>query len=125
MSSGAGRKESIMETLIARCAGLDIHKASVEACVWRREANDQLHQETRHWGTMTRDIQAMADWMAAQGVTQVALESPGVYWKPIYNLLEIRFTALLVNARHLNQVPGGRMTSAIASGSRNCCNTGC
>ena len=55
---------------------------------------------------MTRDIRAMADWMAAQGVTQVAMESTGVYWKPIYNILEGRFTVLLVNARHLKQVPG-------------------
>jgi len=70
------------------------------------EPNGQLHPQTRHWGTMTRDILMMADWMAAQGVTPVALESTGVYWKPIYNLLEGRFTVLLVNARHLKQVPG-------------------
>src|SRR5438094_4228282 len=57
-------------------------------------------------GTMTRDLLAMADWMAAQGVTHVAMESTGVYWKPIYNILESRFTVLLVNARHLKQVPG-------------------
>ena len=95
-----------MESLIPRCAGLDVHKESVEACVRRHQANEQLHKETRHWGTMTGDIQAMADWMAAQGVTHVAMESTGVYWKPIYNILESRFTVLLVNARHLKQVPG-------------------
>jgi len=95
-----------METLIARCAGLDVHKESVEACVRRKEADGQLPKQTRHWGTMTRDIQAMADWIAAQGVTHVAMESTGVYWKPIYNILEGRFTVLLVNARHLKQVPG-------------------
>ena len=100
------RKEWIMETILACCAGLDLHKKSVEATVRRREANDHFHKETRHWGTMTRDIRAMADWMAAQGVTQVAMESTGVYWKPIYNILEGRFTVLLVNARHLKQVPG-------------------
>src|SRR2546422_9312095 len=55
---------------------------------------------------MTRDLLAMADWMAAQRVTHVAMESTGVYWKPIYNILESRFTVLLVNARHLKQVPG-------------------
>src|SRR5947208_11391755 len=69
-------------------------------------ADGPLHQQTRHWGTMTRDLLAMADWMAAQGVTHVAMESTGVYWKPIYNILESRFTVLLVNARHLKQVPG-------------------
>ena len=95
-----------MENIFLRCAGLDVHKASVEACVRRMEPNGQLHQQTRHWGTMTRDILMMTDWMAAQGVTHVALESTGVYWKPIYNILEGRFTVLLVNARHLKQVPG-------------------
>jgi transposase len=95
-----------MEQIIACCAGLDVHKKSVEACVRRLEPGGRLHQETRHWGTMTADLGAMADWMAAQGVTHVAMESTGVYWKPIYNLLEDRFQVLLVNARHLKQVPG-------------------
>ena len=95
-----------MEVLHPRCAGLDVHKASVEACVRRMEASGRLHQQTRHWGTMTRDILMMADWMAAQGVTHVAMESTGVYWKPIFNILESRFKVLLVNARHLKQVPG-------------------
>lgn len=95
-----------MEKVYTCCAGLDIHKESIEACVRRIEADGSLHQNTRHWGTMTRDLQAMADWMAAQGVTHVAMESTGVYWKPIYNILEGRFTVLLVNARHLKQVPG-------------------
>jgi transposase len=70
------------------------------------EPNGRLHQQVRHWPTMTRDLRAMADWMAAQGVTHVAMESTGVFWKPIYNILEGRFTVLLVNARHLKQVPG-------------------
>jgi transposase len=95
-----------MENLFLCCAGLDIHKESVEACVRRMEPNGRLRHETRHWGTMTRDLRAMADWMAAEGVTHVAMESTGVYWKPIYNILESRFTVLLVNARHLKQVPG-------------------
>lgn len=95
-----------MESIISRCAGLDVHKESVEADVRRLEPNGSLHHETRRWGTMTRDLLAMADWMAAQGVTHVAMESTGVYWKPIYNILESRFTVLLVNAHHLKQVPG-------------------
>jgi len=95
-----------MENVFACCAGLDIHQKSVEACVRRLEPAGPLHQQTRHWGTMTRDLRAMADWMAAQGVTHVAMESTGVYWKPIYNILESRFTVLLVNAQHLKQVPG-------------------
>lgn len=95
-----------MENIFPCCAGLDVHKESVEACVRRIEPNGRLHQQTHHWGTMTRDLLAMADWMAAQGVTHVAMESTGVFWKPIYNILESRFTMLLVNARHLKQVPG-------------------
>jgi transposase len=95
-----------MDEIFARCAGLDVHKESVEACVRRMEPTGQLHQQTRHWPTMTRDLLAMADWMAAQGVTHVAMESTGVFWKPIDNILESRFTVLLVNARHLKQVPG-------------------
>ena len=95
-----------MENIFPRCAGLDVHKESVEACVRRMESAARPQQQTRHWGTMTRDLLAMADWMAAQGVTHVAMESTGVYWKPIYNILESRFTVLLVNARHLKQVPG-------------------
>jgi transposase len=106
MSSRAGRKEPIMENIFSSCAGLDIHKQSVEACVRRMEPTGGVHQQTRRWGTMTRDIQALADWMAGQGVTHVAMEATGVYWKPIYNILESRFTVLLVNARHLKQVPG-------------------
>jgi len=106
MSASAGRKGTIMENVFSCCAGLDVHKDSVEACVRRMEPTGQLHHQTRHWGTMTEDLLAMADWMAAQGVTHVAMESTGVYWKPIFNILESRFTVLLVNARHLKQVPG-------------------
>lgn len=95
-----------MENILACCAGLDVHKESVEACVRRVEPNGRVHSETRHWGTMTRDLLTMADWLATEGVTDVAMESTGVYWKPIFNILESRFTVLLVNARHIKQVPG-------------------
>src|SRR5215469_14878113 len=106
MSSSSVRKEMRMENIFACCAGFDVHKESVEACVRRTEPNGCVHSETRHWGTMTRDLLEMADWLAAEGVTNVAMESTGVFWKPIFNILEIRFTVLLVNARHLKQVPG-------------------
>jgi len=95
-----------MENILGCCAGLDVHKESVEACVRRVEPNGRVHGETRHWGTMTQDLMALADWLAAVGVTDVAMESTGVFWKPIFNILESRFTVLLVNARHLKQVPG-------------------
>lgn len=95
-----------MENIFPCCAGLDVHKESVQACVRRIEPSGQLLQQTRQWATMTGDIRMMADWLAAQGVTHVAMESTGVYWKPIFNILESRFEVLLVNARHLKQVPG-------------------
>ena len=86
-----------MENIFSCCAGLDVHKESAEACVRRMEAHTRLHQETRHWGTMTRDLLVMSDWMAAQGVTHVAMESTGVYWRPIYNILESRFIRRLTD----------------------------
>jgi len=95
-----------MEPIYTSCCGLDVHKRSIQACVRRLRDNGSIHQETRTFGTMTRDILEMADWLAAEAVTHVALESTGVYWKPIYNLLEGHFTLLLVNAKHVKHVPG-------------------
>src|SRR5439155_35172 len=63
-------------------------------------------QETRTFGAMTGELLELADWLAQEGVTHVAMESTGVYWKPVWNLLEDQFTVLLVNAQHIKQVPG-------------------
>jgi transposase len=95
-----------MEVLINCCAGLDVHKDSVEACVRQLQAESKLQQPTRHWGTTTRELMAMAEWLRAEGVTHVAMESTGVYWKPIFNVLESEFEVLLVNARSIKHVPG-------------------
>ena len=95
-----------METIYRSCAGLDIHKKTVEACVRCLSEKGKLKSETRQFATMTPDLLRMSDWLASQGVTHVAMESTGVYWKPIFNLMEDRFTLLLVNARHVKQVPG-------------------
>jgi transposase len=94
-----------MEALISRCAGLDVHKRTIVACVRRLGPDGRIDQEVRTFGTMTADLLSLADWLVASGVTQVAMESTGVYWKPVYNLLETRFTILVVNAQHLKQVP--------------------
>src|SRR5215475_5185763 len=94
---GAKREESVMENIFLCCAGLDIHKESVEACVRRMEPGGRLHRQTRHWATMSRDILLMADWMAAQGVTHVAMESTGVFWKPIFNILVYRILNVFTN----------------------------
>jgi transposase len=95
-----------MEPIYTSCCGLDVHKRSIQTCIRRLGPDGRIHQETRSFGTMTRDILEMADWLAVAGVTHVTMESTGVYWKPIYNLLEGRFTLLLVNARHVKHVPG-------------------
>ena len=95
-----------MEVVIPPCAGLDVHKRTVVACVRRLETEGRIDQEVRTFGTMTADLLNLADWLAVCGVTQVAMESTGVYWKPVYNLLEARFTILVVNAQHIKQVPG-------------------
>lgn len=90
-----------MGPVYERCCGLDVHKKTVVACV-----RTLGHAETRTFGTMTRDVLALADWLTECGVKHVAMESTGVYWKPIYNILEGNFTLLVVNAQHLKAVPG-------------------
>lgn len=90
-----------MEVVYQRCCGLDVHKRSVAACVITPEG-----KETRTFGTMTKDILQLADWLEDRQVTHVAMESTGVFWKPVYNLLEGAFTALVVNAQHIKAVPG-------------------
>jgi transposase len=95
-----------MDGLIERCAGLDIHQATIVATVRVSDDGGGRRIVTHTFGTMTVDLLALREWLHAYGVTHVALESTGVYWKPIYYLLEDGFTLLLVNMRHLKQVPG-------------------
>jgi len=95
-----------MEILYPVCAGLDVHKETVVVCLRRHTGTAPAQQQTRTFGTMTRALLDLADWLAEQGVTHVAMESTGVYWKPIWNLLEGQFELLLVNALHIKQVPG-------------------
>ena len=95
-----------MEVIYARCCGLDIHKQTVVACVIVPGPERQPRKEVRTFGTMTADLLALSDWLAAEGVTHVALESTGVYWKPVWNVLEGSFELLLANARHIKAVPG-------------------
>jgi transposase len=94
-----------MEVIYGRCAGLDVHKETVVACVLIREES-KVQKEIRTFPTMTADLLVLHDWLMAHGVTHVALESTGIYWKPIFNLLEGTFTVLLVNAAHIKAVPG-------------------
>jgi len=95
-----------MNTLYPRCAGIDVHKSNVVVCVRCSDRPGKPFEEVRTFSTMTRDLLALSDWLAELGVTHVAMESTGVYWKPVFNLLEGRFEVLLVNAEHIKQVPG-------------------
>ena len=95
-----------MDVVYPRCAGLDVHKKTVVACVIVQGAKGKPQKTIRTFGTMTDDLLALGDWLAEQEVTHVAMDSTGVYWQPIWNLLEERFTLLLVNAHHIKQVPG-------------------
>lgn len=95
-----------MNVVYTSCAGLDVHKETVVVCVRRQDGKGKVRQETRTFTTMTGRLLEMGDWLEERGVTHMAMESTGVYWKPIWNLLEERFTILLVNAQHIKQVPG-------------------
>jgi transposase len=88
------------------CAGLDVHKKTVQACVLRAGPGNRVVQEQRTFGTTTEALLALLDWLTDLGCTAVAMESTGVYWKPIFNLLEGTLQVLVVNAQHIKQVPG-------------------
>jgi transposase len=88
------------------CAGLDVHKKTVVACIRRLGPDGRVDSQVRSFGTMTAELLALADWLEAEAVSHVAMESTGVYWKPAFHLLEGRFEVLLVNAHHIKQVPG-------------------
>jgi transposase len=85
---------------------LDVHKRSITACVLLSGPSGKGQQELRRFGTMTRDLLALADWLQGHHVTQVAMESTGVYWKPVWNILEGQLEVVLVNAQHIKAVPG-------------------
>jgi transposase len=106
-----------MDVVFLRCAGLDVHKKSITVC---RIVPDPTGQEAegiaelRTFGTMTRDLLALADWLTEASITHVAMESTGEYWKPVYNLLEGTMTVFLVNAAHVKNVPGRKTDKADA-----------
>jgi transposase len=93
-----------MEVTYPNCAGLDVHKKIVVGCCITTV--DKQECEIRTFGTMTQDLLALSDWLNSKGVTHVAMESTGEFWKPVYNLLEANFTVLVVNAQHIKNVPG-------------------
>ena len=95
-----------MRILYERCCGLDIHKVSIALCVVITR-DGKTEQETRRFGTMTADLLELAAWLKARGIEHVAMESTGVYWKPVWNILEAAgFDLLLANAQEVKIVPG-------------------
>ncbi len=113
-----------MHIRYARCGGLDVHKRMIAACILLRGPLGEAQQEIRRCGTMTRDLLELVDWLQSQQVTHVAMESTGVYWKPIWNILEGQVAVILVNAPHSKAVPGRKTDTTECRGVRSGCNTG-
>jgi transposase len=91
-----------MEIIVKKGCGLDVHKETVVACIM----GEGIKKEIKTYSTMTGELENMRDWLKSNGITHVAMESTGIYWKPIYNILEESFEIILVNARHIKHVPG-------------------
>ena len=95
-----------MDTIFENVAGLDVHQKTIVACVRRSQPQGGIAEQVRTFGTMTGELLDLSDWLEKAGVTHVAMESTGVLWKPVWNILDGRFELLLVNPRELKQVPG-------------------
>jgi|RhiMetdeSRZDD1v2_1073273.scaffolds.fasta_scaffold538056_1 transposase len=101
------KREAGLQALYGRVCGLDVHKKVVVACVRILDPRDGTVQSTlRQFGTMSADLRDLGQWLAEFKVTHVAMESTGVYWQPVFNMLEGHFTTWLVNAQHIKKVPG-------------------
>src|ERR1035438_9320945 len=104
-----------MESIIERCAGLDVHKDSVVACVRTTSEQGARRSVTATFSTTTAGLLTLHDWLGHFNVTTVGMEATGVYWKPIYYMLEDDFECWLLNARHMRNVPGRKTDVADAA----------
>ena len=95
-----------MQVVYERCCGLDVHKKTVVACILMAQASGEVQRSIRTFSTMTVGLLALSDWLESMGVTVIAMESTGVYWRPVFNLLEEGRTVILVNAQHRKAIPG-------------------
>ena len=91
-----------MDIIVDKGCGLDVHKGTVVACIM----GTGIRKEVKTYTTMTNDLLRLKEWLQENGITHVAMESTGVYWKPVFNILEDGFEVILVNARHVKNVPG-------------------
>jgi len=105
-----------MDIIYGCCAGLDLHLKSIQAHVRTRQGDGAVTTASRKFGTTTAEILSLGDGLAEQRVEKVAMEATGVYWKPVWNLLEDRFSLMLVNARHFHNVPGRKTDASDAEG---------
>src|SRR6266508_3637465 len=105
-SVGPRGKEARMRKMVKRAAGLDVHKDQVTACVRTSGRGEEGREEIHEFATTTRELLALRDWLDSHGVELVAMEATGVYWKPVYYVLEEEFECWVVNARHFRNVPG-------------------
>jgi transposase len=103
-----------MKRVLERCAALDVHKKQLTACARIAGLGGQFEELTAEFSTMASDLLALRDWLKQLGVTHVAMEATGVYWKPVYYALEDDFELLLVNAQHVKNVPGRKTDTSDA-----------
>jgi transposase len=96
----------LMDVIHPCCAGLDVHKKVIQACIRLLNGRGEVVMKFREFGTTTRELLALAAWLGEQLVTHAAMESTGVFWKPVFNILEAQCEVLLCNARHVKNVPG-------------------
>jgi transposase len=107
--------EVVLEVLHRHCAGLDVHKASLTACIRIVDGKSVTH-EIREFGTTVRALGALRDWLHEHAVKAVVMEATGVYWKPVWHLLEADFELTLANAGHVKNVRAAKRTSTMQPG---------
>ena len=99
-----------MQVVHERSGGLDVHKKIILACALWFDEQGRKQQEVRSFGTVTAELLRLGDWLKAHGVTHVAMEATGVYWRPVWAVLEGRFELMLVNPQHMKALRAGRQT---------------
>ncbi len=108
---------------IERCAGIDVGKKFLAVCIMTGPLSGEAHAERRRFGTTTAELEALRDWLKAEAITHVVMESTGSYWKPVYNVLEESVKVYLANPQEVKNRKGTRPTTRMAGGWRICCGT--
>ena len=114
-----------MQTVVERGCGLDVQQATVVACLLVLRKDGRVHKQVRSFGTTTRELVSLREWLLAEGCTHAAMESTGVYWKPVYAVLEGALEIVVANAYHVKNVPGRKTDLKDAEGWRICSAMGC